>query len=515
MPKAATGDHGPVRTSHDHYHVHGLDSGVEGLDADGGHSHLHSHGKQPDANRPPQPDSSHDHPDDHSESGWAPGEAPPDRTRSPGGMLTRGRVTDIARKYVNPNHRAPQESLLDRQVGTQFSIAPGNVTDRDRKLYKAMMAESAMHRQPKAQGRPFSATASLYDRRAPGAALAGQHRNLGELVQALYREANGTGPKVRNAAMSERVGSEGGFLVAEELRSEIMINVLESSLIRPRATVIPMRQPSSRVPILEEGSNASGSVFGGLNFTWEEEQAALSASTASYALDTLRAKKVIAYLVAPNELMADTDELNTFLTKTIPDGLSFSEDAAFIAGSGSLGGTTLGASQPLGIINAGSAITVTRQTSSTVTLQDIYSMITRILPRSMNNVIWLGSPDVVTKILSMFLNFGSATSGIVPPSGWLTWSPDGQLQLLGRPFYSTEHASAMGTQGDLICCDPSLYLIGDYQELTIEVANEGVDFINDESQIRIKARLDGRPALASAVTPANSSATVSPIVVLK
>ena len=213
--------------------------------------------------------------------------------------------------------------------------------------------------------------------------------------------------------------------------------------------------------------------------------------------------------------MADADELGTFLRETIPAGLAFAEDAAFIAGSGTLGGTTLGASQPLGILIAGSAITVTRQTGGTVTLQDIYSMITRILPKSMNSYIWLGSPDVVTKILAMFFNFGSATTGIVPPSGWLTWSPEGQLQLLGRPFYTTEHVSALGTQGDLVAVDPSLYLIGDYQTLEIEVATEGADFINDQALIRIKARLDGRPALAQAVTPANSSATVSPIIVLK
>jgi HK97 family phage major capsid protein len=405
---------------------------------------------------------------------------------------------------------------MDRVVGTKFSIAPGEVTAKDHRAYQAMMAEGAMARLPKPTGRPWSAHAALFDRKAPGAALARQYRDLGEQVQALYRAASGTGPQItNNTIMSERVGAEGGFLVGEELRSEIMLHTLEQAIIRPRATVIPMREPSSRIPVLEEGSDTSGGVFGGLNFTWTEEQAALSASVASYGLDVLRARKLIAYMVVSNEVFADADRLSTFLRSVIPAGLAFAEDAAFIAGSGTLGGTTLGASQPLGILNAGCAINITRQTSNTVTLQDIYSMITRILPRSMNNYIWLGSPDVVTKILSMFFNFGSATSGIVPPSGWLTWSPDGQLQLLGRPFYTTEHVSALGTQGDLVAVDPQFFLIGDYLELTIEVATEGADFLFDQSQIRVKARLDGRPALASAVTPANSSATVSPIVVLK
>ena len=478
--------------SHGHAHGHAADDGqVWDDEHDGNDGHEHD---ATDADGPAPPSSN-------------PWQAAPEKNAAKGGPM--------ARRYVkNP---APQvrESLFDREVGAAMSIAPGRVSEKDRRAYAAVRADEALRGKP-AAARPYSAASSLYDKKAPGAQAAGMFKSLGHQVQAMWQASNGIGPQIsNNTIMSERVGAEGGFLVGEELRSEIMINVLEQSLIRPRATVIKMREPSSRVPVIEEGSNASGSVFGGLNFTWEEEQAALSASVASYGLDVLRARKVIAYMVAPNELMADADELNTFLSETIPAGLAFAEDAAFIAGSGSLGGTTLGASQPLGIINAGSAINITRQTSSTVTLQDVYSMITRMLPKSINNFIWIGSPDVLTKLLSMFLNFGSATSGIVPPSGWLSWSPTGQLQLLGRPFYSSEHASAMGTQGDLVACDPSLYLIGDYQELTIEVATEGVDFLYDQSQIRVKARLDGRPALATTVTPANSSQSVSPIVVLK
>jgi HK97 family phage major capsid protein len=200
----------------------------------------------------------------------------------------------------------------------------------------------------------------------------------------------------------------------------------------------------------------------------------------------------------------------------IPAGLAFAEDAAFLAGSGTLGGTTLGASQPLGVLNAGCAITVTRQTSSAVTVQDVYKMVTRMPPRSMGQFIWVGSPDVLAQLLSISLNVSSAASGIVPPPLWLDYDDEqGCWTLLKRPFYSSEHVSALGTQGDLVCLDPSLYLIGDYQTLTIEVATEGVDFLNNQSQIRIKARLDGRPALAQPITPANSSEQVSPVVILK
>ena len=79
------------------------------------------------------------------------------------------------------------------------------------------------------------------------------------------------------------------------------------------------------------------------------------------------------------------------------------------------------------------------------------------------------------------------------------------MQLLGRPFYSTEHVNALGTQGDLVAVDPQFYCIGDRLELWIDVAAEGQQFIQDRSEIRIKERLDGRIWLASPLTPGRHS----------
>jgi HK97 family phage major capsid protein len=407
-----------------------------------------------------------------------------------------------------------QESHRARLVGTWGSIAPGEVTEKNRRDYLKSRAEDAMRRAPKQQGRPWSATASLFDRTAPAAVLSGQFASLGEHVQAQYRASNGTGTPIKNAAMSERVPSEGGALVGEELRSELMLHTLEEGIIRPRATIVPMRQPSSRIPVLEEGTDGTGNIFGGLAFAWTEEQAALAPSVASYGLDVLRAKKLIAYMVCPNELFNDANKLDTFLKDVIPAGLAFAEDAAFIAGRGSLGGTTLGASQPLGILNAGCAIQVTRA-GSPVSLADIANMATRMLPKSMSKYIWLASPDIFKTLLQIYLSVGSPTTQATTPADWLRYSDEqGCWCMLGRPIFATEHMSAAGTTGDLCAVDPSFYVVGDYQELTIDIATEGTDFINDQSQIRVKARLDGRVWLAQPITPANSSETCSPVVIL-
>ena len=48
-------------------------------------------------------------------------------------------------------------------------------------------------------------------------------------------------------ALSERIPAEGGFLVPEVLRCEILMVALETAIVRPRARVIPM--DSLRVPL--------------------------------------------------------------------------------------------------------------------------------------------------------------------------------------------------------------------------------------------------------------------------
>lgn len=412
--------------------------------------------------------------------------------------------------------RRNPETPFDRAVGERFSIAPGQVTARDRQEYARIEASAAMRGFPKPQGRPWSAQNALYSRKAPGAALSKQQSTLGELAVSLHRAATGTGPQVVNSAMSERVPTEGGYLVSEALRSDLMLLALEKAIIRPRAQVVPMTEYRERIPIVEEGAHsATTGALGGFTMAWTQEGTAPANSTPALGNVTLTAKKLEGYATADNALFADANKLDSFLRGAIPAAIAWYEDAAFIGGATSGYGSGTGVGSPQGLLNAPCAITVNRQTGSTVTLQDVYSMITRILPRSLNNYIWLGSPDVVTKLLSMFFNFGAATTGIVPPSGWLTWSPSGQMQLLGRPFYATEHANALGTQGDLCAVDPSFYVVGDLLELTIDVAVEGAQFIHDEAEIRIKERVDGRVWLANAVTPANGSQTTSPVVILK
>jgi HK97 family phage major capsid protein len=307
-------------------------------------------------------------------------------------------------------------------------------------------------------------------------------------------------------AYSERVPSEGGFLVPEEFRSELMQLSLDGAIVRPRATIIPMGAPRIHIPMLDETSRVS-SVFGGVVVYRTEEGAELTESSASFASVKLDVTKQTALSHVPNELIRDWGAFGAFMDATLPNAMAFYEDLDYISGSGV--GAPLG-----GLSSANTALIVisgeSSQAASTIVWQNVLKMYARMLPSSLGKAVWLASPDVFAELATMALNVGTGGSAV-----WLT---DGTgspvLTLLGRPVIMSEKApAALGTQGDLSLVDWSMYLIGDYQTMTVD-SSPHVKFTSDKTTFRAIARNDGRPWLQSAITPRNNSATLSPFITL-
>jgi HK97 family phage major capsid protein len=308
-------------------------------------------------------------------------------------------------------------------------------------------------------------------------------------------------------AYSERVPSEGGFLVPEEFRSELLQLSLEGAVVRPRATIIPMGSPRIHIPMLDETSRVS-SVFGGVVVYRTEEGAELTESSASFASVKLDVTKQTALSHVPNELIRDWGAFGAFMDATLPNAMSFYEDLDYISGSGV--GCPLG-----GLSSANTALIVvdkeTSQVASTIVWQNVLRMYARMLPSSLGKAVWLASPDVFVELATMALNVGTGGSAV-----WLT---DGHgapvLTLLGRPVIMSEKApGALGAQGDLSLVDWSMYLIGDYQNMTVD-SSPHVKFTSDKTTFRAIARNDGRPWIQSPITPRNNSATLSAFVTLQ
>jgi HK97 family phage major capsid protein len=356
---------------------------------------------------------------------------------------------------------------------------------------------------------------TAYNPRAMGAALdkdfAGPHA-AADYFQTIWHNTNKTPDiqakltRVRNA-FSSTVPSEGGFLIPETLRSELLRVALETSIVRSRARVIPMETLRVPFPAIDSTSNVS-SVHGGIVAYWTEEGGTLTDSSPTFGRIVLEAKKLTVYTEVPNELISDSiGSFQAFIDELFPEALSFYEDDAFINGNG--------VGQPLGFLNSGAtaAISVTKETSqvtATIVWENIVKMYSRMLPGSLNRAVWIAGIDTFPQLATMALAVGTGGSAI-----WLNNGAQGPpMTILGRPVIFTEKAPAVGTVGDIAFVDLGFYLIGDRQVMSA-MSSPHYKFGNDKTAYRIIQRVDGRPWLQSAITPKNNGATLSPIVKLE
>ncbi len=303
-------------------------------------------------------------------------------------------------------------------------------------------------------------------------------------------------------SFSTNVPSDGGFLVPEQFRSDLLLSSLETAIMRPGAVVIPSREAILHVPALDDSTHAT-TVFGGITAFWADEATAPAETSAKFSDIALDAKKLITLCSTPNELLNDAAAFgNVFVNRTLPQAVAWFEDDKFVGGTG--------VGEPAGIASAPCKIDVTRATGGKVSYLDVVGMLTRLLPQSYGRAVWLCSPDVVTQLLQDLLVFGGATTGVTPPADWLSFH-DGHWRLLGLELYPTEHVSVLGTAGDLLLVDRSFYVIAERLLLSVAVSPHP-QWNQDKSMIKVVNRAAGTAWVNSALTPKNGSQTVSPVV---
>lgn len=352
--------------------------------------------------------------------------------------------------------------------------------------------------------------ATAHNPKAPGAALDNEFTNAVDYFRAAWHLNTNVEDRQKmdriRAAYSSVVPAEGGFLVPETLRSQLLQIALEQAVVRSRATVVPMEAPRVPFPMIDSTTN-SGSVFGGMIGYWGEESAALTESSARFGRANLDAKKLTGFAAVPNELLSDSLISFAALIESLwPQALAFFEDAAFMTGSG--------AGEPLGFLGADNPASISTaaesgQAADTILYENVIKMYSRMLPSSLAKAIWVVSPEVLPELFTMALSVGTGGNAVYVNNA----AGPAPVTIFGRPVIVSEKASRLGDVGDIAFVDLSYYLVGDRQTMS---ASSSMDyrFGNDQTAFRIIQRVDGRPWLQSAITPQNGGASLSPFVQL-
>ncbi|MEU8362329.1 phage major capsid protein [Nonomuraea sp. NPDC048882] len=350
--------------------------------------------------------------------------------------------------------------------------------------------------------------ATAYNAKAAGAAIDKDFSSAAEYFKMAWHlnpsaEARSKMEQLRNA-YSSVVPSEGGFLVPETLRSQLLQIALEMAVVRSRATVVPMETARVPFPMIDSTTNA-GSVFGGMIGYWGEESAMLQESNPKFGRAVLDSKKLTGFAAVPNELLSDSLISFAALIETMwPMALAFFEDIAFMSGSG--------VGEPLGFLGAGNSASVAvakegSQPAATIVLENVIKMYSRMLPASLARGIWVCSPEAIPELFTMALSVGTG-GGPVMLTNVAGPAP---MTIFGRPLVVSEKAGRLGTRSDLSFVDLSYYLVGDRQVMTAASSTD-YRFGNDQTCYRIIQRVDGQPWLKNAITPANGGPALSPFV---
>lgn len=317
-----------------------------------------------------------------------------------------------------------------------------------------------------------------------------------------YNEKRGKSEQATKQ-MVEMTGASGGFLVPTEFLARLEAVMAENAIVRPRATILPMRRRQLDVPVLDQTGTTAGYPhwFGGMIFYWAEEAASKTITEAEFNKISLVAHKLIGYTRASDELLDDSAiSLEAFLAGPLgfTGGAVWMEDFAFIQGTG--------VGQPLGIIPAGATITVPRAADATIGFTDICDMMENFLPTG--NGVWIITQSAMSEIIQMN---GPALN---PAYVWINSGREAiPGMIFGYPVIWTEKCPLIGEPGDIILADLKYYLIGDRQATTVE-STKYDQWQLDLTSWRMVHRVDGQPWLESPLVYQDGTTEISPFVIL-
>lgn len=315
--------------------------------------------------------------------------------------------------------------------------------------------------------------------------------SLGEFMGAVKA---GSDSRLEYVAQSAGTGSEGGFLIPKQFGEMIAAFTPETSIVRPRATVIPSGNfPDAAISFPALDQSGDKGVYSGVVTTWVEEGAEIDETGFSLREIELKSKAIAGFIPFSNKLLRNAAAASTMGTMLMSQAIAKAEDDAFIAGNG--------VGKPLGFLNHKSTKAVNRDTADTVKFIDLANMV-QSSKGDMKE--WVISQTLYSTIRTMQDGagqyiFSDAAAGM-------------PAVLLGYPVRWSERTAVKGSKGDVMLLDLSYYYIKDGSSMVLS-ASEHVKFTQDKTLFKIVSNVDGQSALNDKLKLENGE-TVSPFVVL-
>lgn len=295
----------------------------------------------------------------------------------------------------------------------------------------------------------------------------------------------------------------GGFTIPSAFLPNLMSVAAEADPVSSRVTQVPMQ--ATKVELLARvDKNHTSSVSGGIRFYRREEAGSLTSSRMQFERVSLNALSLAGLSYATEEILTDSP---LSFAAILEQGFRDEYSAHML--NERLNGTGVGECE--GILNSAALVTVdkeTQQAATTINYTNIIKMFARCWGDP-GKMVWLCNHDTLPQLATLSLAVGTGGGAV-----WMQSAQAGTPStLLGIPVVFTEFCKTLGTVGDIVLCNWSQYLDGLYQGLQ-GAESMHVRFETNERAFRFIARNDGKCWWRSALTPKNSSSTLSPFVAL-
>lgn len=300
----------------------------------------------------------------------------------------------------------------------------------------------------------------------------------------------------------------GGFLVQTTRLPGLMGTMWEGDPTVGRTQTVPMASPSVEI-IARNDKDHSSSVSGGFTVARRPETASISSARASLEKITLKASSLFGLAYETEELLQDSPISFAAIIET---GFRTQFAAHMIKEKlRGLGGTEyLGVLTALAASSLGPTLKVAKETgqaADTIAGENVIKMAARCW--GFDNAIWMANHDCKPQLYKLNVPVGVAGQLLFQPAREVGF-PD---MLLGRPVYYSEHMSTIGDAGDIGLFAWSEFLEGLYQPLQF-AESVHVRFLNHEHTFKSWLRNAGAPWWRVAMTPEQSTSTLSPFVIL-
>lgn len=406
-----------------------------------------------------------------------------------------------------PDTRAAELAVLARDGGMPEKAAEwivnGTSVDAARSEVLSALRAKAEQRAPMAPATPVVTDVQNREEQKPWTSFTEFMRsvvsaNSGRVDPRLNGTRAATGMGIGNDA-------DGGFMVPEQYAQGVITRAFEGGTILSRTRRIPVSGNQYHMSLVDENSRANGSRWGGIQSYRLGEGTAVTVSKPKIRRATLDVtKKIAVACYVSEEQLQDAAATDTILTDAMSEEVMVRTEGEVWAG--------LGGAECLGIMNSGALKTVTKvaaQTAATIVAGNVTKMNAALWAGSHANAAWFVNQMALEQLPLMTVGQQPV---YLPPTGLVGSSPFGTL--LGKPVFVVEHASVLGTAGDIVLADFSQYVIGE-KAMNQIARSMHVKFLEGEEVFRLIYRVDGLPLWNSVLTLKDGTTTVSPFVTVE